>query len=106
MGLLSETWPWMSALDERQLLRTREDLGYIFQFLAVSLLVDDDRIFVEFLVWLSGVLTSRGLPPSTVGGTIPVLTKSLASAGRLTPRVEQLLQAGAGVLQTSGASRP
>ena len=104
MILLSESWPWMRDLDERQLDRSREDLSYIFQFLAVSLLVDDDRIFAEFLVWLSGVLTSRNLPPSTVIATIPILTKSLAAAGRLTPRVERLLRAGAGVLQTTGAS--
>jgi methanogenic corrinoid protein MtbC1 len=104
MILLSESWPWTRDLDERQLERTREDLSYIYQFLAVSLLVDDDRIFVEFLVWLSGVLTSRNLPPSTVSATIPILTKSLAAAGRLTARVERLLRAGAGVLQTTGAS--
>ena len=105
MALMSESWPWMRALDERQLARTREDIAYIFQFLAVSLLVDDDRIFVEFLVWLSGVLTSRNLPPSTVGATIPVLSESLAWAGRLTPRVERVVRAGVGVLQTTGASK-
>ncbi|MDQ6615477.1 MAG: B12-binding domain-containing protein [Actinomycetota bacterium] len=105
MVLLSESWPWMRDFDERQLARTREDLAYIFQFLAVSLLVDDDRIFVEFLVWLCGVLTSRNLPRSTVGATLPMLTKSLDSAGRLTPRVERLVRAGAGVLQTTGASK-
>jgi len=105
MVLLFEAWPWMRDLDERQSIRTREDLSYIFQFLAVSLLVDDDRIFVDFLVWLSGVLTSRKLPPSTVGETMPVLTKSLASAGRLTPRIERLLRAGADVLQTTAAAK-
>jgi methanogenic corrinoid protein MtbC1 len=105
MALLSESWPGMGAFDERQLARTREDLGYIFQFLAVSLFVEDDRIFVEFLVWLSGVLTARKLPPSTVSSTMPLLSKALASAGRLTPRIERLLQAGAGVLQTTGASK-
>jgi len=106
MVILLESWPWMAALDERQLARTREDVAYIFQFLAVSLLVDDDRVFVEFLVWLSGVLTSRKLPPSTVSATMPVLSRCLTSAGRLTPRIERLLRAGTGVLQTTGASKP
>ncbi|MDQ1378743.1 MAG: hypothetical protein QOE15_2916 [Acidimicrobiaceae bacterium] len=104
MVLLPDSLPGMAALDERQLARTREDIAYIFQFLAVSLLVDDDRIFVDFLVWLSGVLTSRKLPPSTVGATIPVLTEALTAAGRLTPRVERLLRAGAGALPASSAS--
>ncbi|MDQ1394457.1 MAG: hypothetical protein QOF30_3434, partial [Acidimicrobiaceae bacterium] len=78
MALVAESWPWMSDLDARQMTRTREDLSDIFEFLAVSLLVDDDRIFVEFLVWLAGVLTSRNLAPSTVGATIPLLIESLA----------------------------
>ncbi len=105
MGLLAESWPWMHGLDERQTARTREDVAYIFQFLAAALLVDDDRIFADFLVWLSGVLTSRNLPPSTVGATIPMLSAALAAAGRLTPRVERLLRAGAGVLPATGASK-
>ncbi len=105
MALLTESWPPMSDLDDRQLTRTREDLSFIFEFLAVSLLVDDDRIFVEFLVWLSGILTSRNLAPSTVGATIPLLIEALAAAGRLTPRVERLLREGASALQTPSTAK-
>jgi len=105
MALLAESWPSMRALDDRQLTRTREDIAYIFQFMAVSLLVDDDRIFVEFLVWLTRVLTSRKLAPSTVAATIPVLTESLASGGQLTPRVEGLLREGAGALHAATPSK-
>jgi hypothetical protein len=93
IGLLVDNLPWMAQLDERQMARTREDLAYIFRYLAVSLLVDDDRIFVEFLVWLQGVLTSRGLPAATVATTLPVLTKALLTTGRMTPKIGRLMDA-------------
>jgi hypothetical protein len=92
MTLLHAEFPWMSQLDDQQLARSGEDINYIFEFLAVSLLVDDDRIFVDFLVWLSGVLTNRNLPPSTVRSTLPVLTQALAASHQLTPRIEHLLE--------------
>ncbi len=85
----------MREFDDRQLARTREDIAYILQILAVSLLVDDDRIFVEFLLWLSGGATSRNLPPSTVGATLPVLTQALAASEQLTPRIQRLMRAAA-----------
>jgi methanogenic corrinoid protein MtbC1 len=98
IGLLVDGLAWMAQLDERQMARTREDLAYIFRYLAVSILVDDDRIFVEFLVWLKGVLTSRGLPPDTVATTLPVLTKALLTAGRMTPKIDRLMNAATNTL--------
>lgn len=93
IALLADFLPWMAGLDQRQMARTREDLAYIFRYLAVSILVDDDRIFVEFLVWLKGVLTSRGLPADTVATTLPVLTRALDPAGRLSPKIERVMNA-------------
>jgi hypothetical protein len=37
----------------------REDITLLLELLAVSLLVDDDRIFVDFLAWLNNVAHSR-----------------------------------------------
>jgi methanogenic corrinoid protein MtbC1 len=67
MNELSLRFPSLAGYSETQLARTREDLGYILQFLEATLLTDDPRLFLdEFLPWLTGVLTSRGLPASVV----------------------------------------
>ena len=56
--------PWL-ATAQTQLARTREDLGYILQFLEAALLTDDARLFLEeFLPWLTGVLTPVACPPA------------------------------------------
>jgi methanogenic corrinoid protein MtbC1 len=104
MALLFETQPWIRALNDKQLSHTREDLAYILQFLAVALLVDDDRVFVEFLAWLGDVLTSRKVPLATLEATLPVLAKSLAAADLLTPRIERLLRAAGHVDGTTQAA--
>ena len=67
MGELFLRFPPLAGYSETQLARTREDLGYILQFLEAALLTDDSRLFLEeFLPWLTGVLTSRGLPAGVV----------------------------------------
>jgi methanogenic corrinoid protein MtbC1 len=67
MSELFLRFPALAGYSQAQLARTREDLGYILQFLEAALLTDDPRIFLdEFLPWLTGVLTSRGLPAAVV----------------------------------------
>jgi methanogenic corrinoid protein MtbC1 len=67
MGELFLRFPPLAGYNETQLARTREDLGYILRFLEAALLTDDPRLFLDdFLPWLTGVLTSRGLPAAVV----------------------------------------
>jgi methanogenic corrinoid protein MtbC1 len=82
--LLAERHPLMGQLNERQLQRTAEDLGYILQFLEAAVLTDDRRIIDDFVPWLQTVLTSRGLPddvaPMTLRAVADCIPADLAPA--------------------------
>ena len=60
---LAARFPPMAGYDERQMARTREDLVFIVQFLAATLLAADQAIFGDFLYWLQNLLVQRGVPP-------------------------------------------
>ena len=91
MSELFLRFPPLAGYSEAQLARTREDLGYILQFLEGSLLTDDPRIFLdEFLPWLTRVLTSRGLP----AGVVTVGLEALGAALDAFPRSQQLIAQG------------
>jgi methanogenic corrinoid protein MtbC1 len=76
-------FPPLAGYSENQLARTREDLGYILQFLEAALLTDDPRIFLdEFLPWLTRVLTARGLPAGVVTVGLEVLAAVLDGYSR------------------------
>jgi hypothetical protein len=78
MSELFLRFPPLAGYSEAQLARTREDLGYILQFLEATLLTDDPRIFLhEFLPWLTRVLTSRGLPAGVVTAGLDALGAAL-----------------------------
>ena len=91
MSELFLRFPPLAGYSEAQLARTREDLGYILQFLEAALLTDDPRIFLEeFLPWLTRVLTSRGLP----AGVVAVGLEALEAALDAFPRSRQLIAQG------------
>jgi methanogenic corrinoid protein MtbC1 len=91
MGELFLRFPPLAGYSEGQLARTREDLGYILQFLEAALLTDDPRLFLdEFLPWLTGVLTSRGLPAAVVAVGLEALGAVLDGF----PRGRELLVRG------------
>jgi methanogenic corrinoid protein MtbC1 len=84
-------FPPLAGYSEDQLARTREDLGYILQFLEAALLTDDPRIFLdEFLPWLTRVLTARGLP----AGVVTVGLEALAAVLDGYPRSQELIAQG------------
>ncbi len=64
-GLAARFAP-MADYDERQIARTREDLVFIVQFLAATLLAADQAIFADFLYWLQNLLIQRGVPPQAL----------------------------------------
>jgi methanogenic corrinoid protein MtbC1 len=91
MNELFLRFPPLAGYSEAQLARTREDLGYILQFLEAALLTDDPRIFLdEFLPWLTRVLTSRGLP----AGVVTVGLEALGAVLDAFPRGQELIAQG------------
>lgn len=64
---LASIWSPMRELDRWELERTAEDFGRTLDFAAASVLLDDPRVFAEFVDWLTVLLGARGVPPSVVG---------------------------------------
>ncbi len=90
---LTTTYPSLADYDASQREHTHRDLVHIVEFLAAARLVDDDVVFEEFLAWLTGVLTARGVP-------VEALTAGLAA---LAPLVRDI-DSGAHRLVTAATS--
>ena len=71
-------FPPLAGFDERQLARTREDLVFIVEFLAATMLADDPEIFAEFLDWLQTLLVNRGAPPGSLVSGLDALRPAIA----------------------------
>lgn len=75
-----------------------EDLGFLLDFLAAAVFVDDARAFTEFLVFLADVLAARGIPPSGLHLAVQALSEPLSDLPRslthLAAGRERLEQAG------------
>jgi methanogenic corrinoid protein MtbC1 len=95
---LLQRFPAMRSYDAHQRARTREDLGYILRFAAVSLLLDDDRLFRDFIVWLPEVLRGHGVPAEAVTGGVDALLGVI----RDLPRTAALLESGYRALERIG----
>ncbi|MET0414648.1 MAG: cobalamin-binding protein, partial [Actinoplanes sp.] len=67
---LRERVPATREYTAAQLDSTVSDLGHIVDALAAALYVDDASLFIEFVEWLVGILSSRGVPASAVGLTL------------------------------------
>ncbi|WP_229402040.1 cobalamin B12-binding domain-containing protein [Micromonospora okii] len=67
---LRERFAGMRKYSPAQLDSTVSDLGYIVDFLAAAVYVDDPSLFTEFVEWLVGILVSRGVPAASVGLTL------------------------------------
>lgn len=66
MEVLVAEYPAMARYDDEQVLRTREDMGYLLGFASAALLVDDVELLREYVEWVGVVLGARGLPGSIV----------------------------------------
>ncbi len=84
-ALLAERFPPLAAYDEDAVARTREDLTYQLEFLAAAVLVDDERIFLEMVPWLTDLLVARGVPPQAVVAGLRVLDERLTAHGLEAP---------------------
>jgi methanogenic corrinoid protein MtbC1 len=89
-ALLGRRFPPLARFDAQQVARTREDLGYIVDFLGTAVYADDPALFEGFTDWLQDLLTSRGVPESALAvsydcvaeavGDLPLASGVLARA--------------------------
>ncbi|MEU1845442.1 cobalamin B12-binding domain-containing protein [Micromonospora sediminicola] len=101
---LRERVPAVADYTPAQLDSTVGDLGYIVDFLAAALYVDDGTLFGEFVEWLVTILVSRGVPAAAVGLTLDHYGHEL----RDFPRAAGFLERGralVGGLSTTDAGR-
>jgi methanogenic corrinoid protein MtbC1 len=87
---LVDHMPVVARFTTEQISRTHEDLVYILRFAEAAIHVDDDELFHDFVRWTDEVLTSRGLPPSTLPRSMDALGIVL-DEGRF-PRTSQLVR--------------
>ncbi|MEV6815020.1 cobalamin B12-binding domain-containing protein, partial [Micromonospora sp. NPDC051296] len=95
---LAQRVPATRDYSPAQLDSTVSDLGYILDFLAAALYVDDGSLFTEFVDWLVAVLDSRGVPAAAVGTTLRHYARALHDF----PRAAGYLQEGWRVLPAVG----
>ncbi|MFG1889385.1 B12-binding domain-containing protein [Micromonospora sp. NPDC049051] len=95
---LSERVPGTRDYTPSQLDFTVSDLGYIVDFLAAALYVDDSSLFTEFVDWLVEILTSRGVPAATLASTLEHYGRVL----RDFPRAARFLAAARSAAATAG----
>lgn len=77
---LEQRLPAMANYDDAQRRHTRQDLDYILQFVEVTLLVDDHRLFTDFTTWLHDLLEARGVPPTALRTSLHALADTLPTA--------------------------
>jgi hypothetical protein len=96
---LRDRVPGVRHYTAAQLDSTISDLGYIVDFLAAALYVDDESLFAEFVEWLVAILVSRGVPAGAVALTLDHYGQSLRDfprAGRFLGRARTRVDAPAG----------
>ncbi|MEV6595546.1 cobalamin-dependent protein [Actinoplanes sp. NPDC051346] len=82
MQALRYRYPPLHDYDRRQLEATMDDLRHILNFLAAAVYLDECTVFTDFITWLSGVLTTRGVPPSSVQPVLAHLQEVLHDRAR------------------------
>ncbi|WBB81198.1 cobalamin-dependent protein [Micromonospora sp. WMMD882] len=83
-------FPGVADYTPAQLDSTVADLGYLLDFLAAAVYVDDAALFTEFVEWLATILASRGVPVASVAHTLEHFARAL----RDFPRAGRFLAAG------------
>lgn len=81
LAVMVERMPVMATYSVAQLKSTRADVRYILAFLAAAIDTVDDDVFSEFISWLSGILTSRHVPPSVLDESLEIIGEVLEHAG-------------------------
>ncbi|GGI05064.1 cobalamin B12-binding domain-containing protein [Egicoccus halophilus] len=79
---LAVAWPALGRLPSAARQRTREDFGYLLQFLEATVLTGDERILRDYVDWLATVLGSRGVPDDVVSITLASVQRALPTGLR------------------------
>jgi len=87
VGELERQLPDMRFYSEAQRHHTLEDVGYIVDFLAAALYVDDDELFSGFISWTSDILRARGVPAASLPPALEILRGRLQDF----PRARRIL---------------
>lgn len=69
--------PAVSQYNDDQLDRTREDFDYTLQFLSAAVLVEDDRLFDDYVDWALGLLEARNVPRPVLATSLECLLAAL-----------------------------
>lgn len=70
---LAKGFPQLADYSPLQLQRTREDIEYIVRFAEASILVDDVRVFDEFISWLGPLLSCRNVAAAALDTSLALL---------------------------------
>ncbi|WP_082682835.1 B12-binding domain-containing protein [Mycobacterium sp. GA-1285] len=96
---LQDRFPAMRDYSEAQRDHTTEDIAHIVDFLATALYIDDDDLFTGFIVWTAEVLSSRGVPATSLIPALDLLSAQLQDF----PRAQRLLAAARTALTSETA---
>ncbi|GIJ48177.1 cobalamin-binding protein [Virgisporangium aliadipatigenens] len=102
VAALTERFPAMAGYSDVQLRHTVDDLGYIVDFLAAAVYVDDPELFTGFLHWLADVLDGRSVPLHTVDLSLGVYRDLLYDF----PRAAAMMDAGRDALRSREGAGP
>lgn len=92
---LADAFPTIGEYGQRKLERTLEDLVAIVQYTAAARHVDDPSVLDEFLVWLLGLLQSRGVAAEVLTGGVTTLIPLM---GQMDPLSSQMAEIAVGRL--------
>ncbi len=88
---LTGRWPAMASYDRGQRARAEEDLGYLVDFLASALYVDDVELYTDFVIWLGDLLQARYVPRAALTAGIEAVTEAVAQTLGAQPRAQRFL---------------
>lgn len=102
---LRALFPPMADYTQHQLDRTVEDLGFILDFLAAALFVDDVTVFTEFAAWLGELLVARGVPARAAALGMQAIDEVLPDLRRARDFLAEGMAVLAGNDETGGRNR-
>ena len=89
---LRERWPGVREYGSEQEARTTEDLGYLVEFLAASLYVDDVELYTGFVSWMAGILECRRVPRPALTAGLEVTAEAVEAVLGAQPRAARTIQ--------------
>ena len=98
---LRARWPGVREYGAEEEARTAEDLGYLVEFLAASLYVDDMELYTGFVSWMDGILECRSVPRPALTAGLEVTAEAVEAVLGAQPRAARTVQAAIRLLGDS-----